>query len=248
MDLVKRYNFEFLELYLSERPKDEQIERRRVCLNNTGMRLWSIHSLDDVKYYLGSRDPAARRTIIEAIFYCIDYAAALGGKAVIVHPGNYIRLDGPDQFQRVKDSLLEIIPYARQHNIMICLENMLSGIFGERPEDMSVLLAQFPADCVKTCIDTGHGNEAGNLFPMLAAFGARLFTTHLNDNFGVGGADPHLIPGNGNIRWQEVVATLRTGYANPWIFEVVPDPQHDLEKMLIKIKSWCERLEVTCAS
>ena len=68
-------------------------------------------------------------------------------------------------------------------------------------------------DHVGICLDTGHANiSAQNIPAMIRAFGKKLTTVHLNDNYGLISPvyeDLHLFPGSGRIGWDEVFEALK---------------------------------------
>jgi sugar phosphate isomerase/epimerase len=70
------------------------------------------------------------------------------------------------------------------------------------------------------CVDTGHA-ALGDLGAARAVrlAGSRLYTTHLQDNWGK--RDDHLPPGRGSIAWAEVFAALEeVGYARTLMLEL----------------------------
>lgn len=85
-------------------------------------------------------------------------------------------------------------------------------------EDMMELCYGVNSPWVRLCLDTGHGNIAGQDVPgMVRAYGSRLQVLHLNDNYGKIGPiyeDLHLFPGYGALDWGEIFRALReTGFS-----------------------------------
>ncbi len=79
-------------------------------------------------------------------------------------------------------------------------------------DDMLELLQAIDSDRFALCLDTGHANIAGqDPAQMVRAYGDHLDVLHLNDNFGFIRPvyeDLHLLPGNGNLDWQAILASL----------------------------------------
>ncbi len=56
------------------------------------------------------------------------------------------------------------------------------------------------------CYDTGHENCYHPTEDCLSRYGNRLFSIHIDDNFGDG--DTHLLPFDGNVNWNKVCEQL----------------------------------------
>ncbi|MBR1859794.1 MAG: sugar phosphate isomerase/epimerase [Selenomonadaceae bacterium] len=103
------------------------------------------------------------------------------------------------------ESFLEtILPFAKENNITICVENLYSTIGGhliEGPcckvnriaERIDRINDKYQADVLGFCLDTGHANLVGLDFEtFINALGSRLKVLHIHDNDGV--RDLHQIP------------------------------------------------------
>ncbi|MBO7761941.1 MAG: sugar phosphate isomerase/epimerase [Clostridia bacterium] len=149
---------------------------------------------------------------------------------------------------------------AKRYNVGICIENMWPTLklFGGVQWNTDILLElvdSFRDDIVGVCWDTGHGNVTGNghgnvvqnhpeLLPYgdqyanITRIGKRLRALHIHDNSGVD--DDHLMPGHGNIKWDDVIRALDDiGYEHSFTFEAhnairgVPEPLKDTAARLL---------------
>ncbi len=201
---------------------DEARALRRYA-SSLGLEAWSIHAGGPGGLSLGGTAGEARSSLA----HCLEVCAELGARVMVVHPVHCTPLRPPDptpEDQRLEQDrriLQPVCRRARELGIEIALEN------GATLTDMGYLLRLTDAlggANVGYCIDTGHAN-LGDLGAAraVAMAGARLYTTHLQDNHG--GSDEHLPPGAGAIDWAAVFAALKAaGYARPLMLELTDGP------------------------
>ena len=148
----------------------------------------------------------------------IDCAADCGSDVIVVHAGHMeVAGDHPDfGFAR------EVVAYARQRGIMLCLENGALHVI-ER--------AIANVDDLMVCIDTGHaykdspapGVAPTGLRPYLDSLSERIRHLHLQDTLAEG---DHYTPGTGTIPradWQCLLHTMRRmGFRGAWVTEIRP--------------------------
>ena len=100
----------------------------------------------------------------------------------------------------------------------LALENRSVGYTCE-PERLVGLMKDLDDANVGVVIDTGHRNLSGDPAAALRTIGEYLITLHLHDNHGQ--EDEHLLPGRGNIAWDEVVHALRSiDYAGVFMYAI----------------------------
>ena len=149
----------------------------------------------------------ARKELLEAI----DACARLGIPIVVAHVwiGFNYRFDNSDLYYGNFD---EIVRHAAEREVKIAFENT-EGI-----EYLRELMAHFEGnDTVGFCWDFGHEMCYNDSEDLLAAFGSRLFVTHLNDTLGVSRFDGeiywtddlHLLPYDGIGDWDYHIERLR---------------------------------------
>jgi sugar phosphate isomerase/epimerase len=149
----------------------------------------------------------------------IEFCAAVGGDAVVVHPPSQGRRGfiGYDRLRRVVAAFDAVCDLCAKKGVRLAVENM-----GNRSSfSVDVLewfFRRYPREFVGWCFDSGHSHQAGD-FEQLKAFGDRLIALHLHDNHAQ--VDEHQPPFFGTIDWSETMRWIdQTGYAKPINFEI----------------------------
>ena len=154
--------------------------------------------------------------------------ASMGVKTITIHTGNEPR--HPDyplevQFDCLKRSLDELLPFAESLGITICIENIWYQL--NTPERLLAVKKEFPTDALGFCYDAGHANlmDKGRNFPdskPAIGWGAKtpawddrilekmlphVVNCHLHDNNGR--LDDHIVPGLGTVNWKKIIPLLK---------------------------------------
>ena len=175
-------------------------------------------------------------------------SASLGVKYLVVHPNCPQGLDffvnaRTYDYGKLIDHNKEVnlkyferfVPHLKKTGVMICIENLFAydiilqrhvlGVCGD-PDETNFYIDALGEDCFGACYDSGHLNHfAGDEAQFIRKLGKRLKVLHLNDSFGKDfhGMDWHLMPGQGDVSWDVIAATLKeTGYEGVANFEVSP--------------------------
>ena len=171
---------------------------------------------------LASLDPSQRQTALGDHKRAVDLATDLGGCILVTHdiaipePGEELGLDKRAAFVQ---NLREVAEYAAPAGIRLALENGGRDSYTRDPERLVALVDDLETPNVGVVIDTGHRNLTGDPVAALRAVGRNLITLHLHDNHGV--RDEHLLPGRGNIAWDQVNAALGdVGYDGVFMYEI----------------------------
>ena len=145
---------------------------------------------------------ADKRLSDNEIRLSMRYAEALGIPHIVIHP--------------IKGDVKENIAYFSslldryEGNIRIAIENM-EGDDEIGSADELCEIADSLGERAGICLDTGHANIRGEDIPsFVRRCEGRLIGTHIADNDGK--SDQHLLPGFGNIRWEEVIPAFRECY------------------------------------
>ncbi len=162
----------------------------------------------------------------------IELCAIFGVKAFTIHVGNngnckpeYLPLEL--NRANVEDSLEKLLPFAEEHGVTICIENIWFQT--NTPEELLRYKSLFPTDALGFTYDAGHANllstKYGDDRPALAHFKAQnnvdipfddhilekmlphIVNCHLHDNHGI--YDEHLNIGQGNIDWPKIIPILK---------------------------------------
>ena len=202
-------------------------DRLRDLLGREGISIGSMHA-GRASWDLAAPDLAERRQAVEDLCRSYKQAAELGVDLVICHCNGpksaYGVADYRANMARSRRSLALAAERAGQAGIRLAVETMVAR--GEkRPGNHVVEVLEMIdslGDHVGVCVDTGHSNTGGNdVAAEILAAGDKLFATHLQDNFGQPDADPHLLPGCGNIDWDAVLGALdELDFAGPRTIEI----------------------------
>lgn len=165
-----------------------------------------------------------RRAGIELVENRLIMARILGCDNVVLHVPLIGTPEGtPDEgftanLFRAFDALR---PAAEREGVSIAVENL-----SDSPRAACALLEglfeRYPKEYMGWCYDSGHAHLTGFTFPLLHAFRERMTATHLHDCFGA--RDDHLLPGDGNLDWDEAVRLIaESSYEMPLNFETPPE-------------------------
>ena len=152
----------------------------------------------------------------------MDLAADLGGCILVTHdiaipePEEELGLEKRAAFLQ---NLGEVAGYAAPAGVRLALENTGPRGYTGDPQRLVALLEDLGAPNAGAVIDSGHRNLSGDPAAALRTVGGHLITLHLHDNCGE--QDEHLLPGRGNIAWDEVNRALSdVGYDGVFMYEI----------------------------
>ncbi len=126
--------------------------------------------------------------------------------------------------------MTELLAYAREQDVTICLENMPMRNFSlATPSRVLEFVQAMNDDHFQICLDTGHVA----IFPDLSLsqavreLGKAIRVIHVHDNMGDG--DQHLWPTRGKIDWPGFAAALKdVGYDGVFSLETCPSETLDM--------------------
>lgn len=196
-----------------------------------GFETWSIHSEhlnvgDRLEDYLAVQKHEA------------EVCAALGCKVMVCHLPN---LRPYVDFERDLDVIGKVAELTHANGVRLAVETCLypdaEGALQPDADLVIKIVETLNMDDVGVNVDTGHnligqshareaelerilsGEEKQTLPDLVRRIGKKLFTTHLQDNFGMN--DDHQAPGFGYIDWGKLLpAILATGYQGPLMMEL----------------------------
>ena len=143
----------------------------------------------------------------------IECIAEAGGKICIIHPMN----NGTPEENA--EMYLELLPFAKEHNVKIATENMWNwSKFTNHskfaacatPESFNAHLDAVNDDFFVACLDIGHAEMKGsktNAVEMITGLGKRLAALHIHDNDKW--HDDHQIPFSMKIDFVPIVKALK---------------------------------------
>lgn len=184
----------------------------------------------------------------------------LGVGFIVVHPGNYLKLDVNVALQNISDAINKIL--CEDTNVMFLLETMAGKgtECGRNMEEIKTILDKvLLKDKVGVCIDTCHLNDSGvdlnNFEEYLEKFDKmigldKLKCVHVNDSKNECGShkDRHANLGYGtigfevlmNVVYHEKLKNVPKILETPWILEY---PPYKLEIEMIKKRKFNSSLE-----
>jgi len=171
----------------------------------------------------GTPDEAARRASIDETSAIFQPAAEVGVEVIVVHPNtpdgeDYTEAGFEASLARSVESLTMLADRAKDAGVRLAVENLPMRHLprpGGRIEDTLRMIDSL-GNHVGICFDVGHSNaNVDDPVAEIRTAGERIFCVHLQDNDGIG-EDQHLIPGEGTVRWPEVVEALATHAPNAY--------------------------------
>ncbi len=160
--------------------------------------------------------------VIDEQIHCLRACAESGVPIMVAH--TFIGFTKHNPTQEGLDNFDKVVREAEKLGVKIALENT------EGEEYLAALMAHFKGNpFVGFCWDVGHEMCYNRSQDMLALYGDRLFSTHINDNLGIRDYngeitffdDLHLLPFDGVGDWNGIVDRLNHhGYDGILTFEL----------------------------
>jgi L-ribulose-5-phosphate 3-epimerase len=170
-------------------------------------------------------DDTYNEKITPKIIRAMEVASILGVKIIVVHPTDFKE----DKFLRNIEFYNNLLPYCKQYNIRVALENMwgrdakrgyiISNVCSE-PEEFARYLDALDDTYFTGCLDLGHcglvGVECADAIKTLGH--KRLRALHVHDNDFK--SDTHTLPFFSKMDWEPIAAALKAiNYAGDFTFE-----------------------------
>ena len=186
---------EIRQSYLDVHPESPSPERLRELADARDV-TYTIHS-PHKDLNLGNQNERLRRAAVDAVRDSLDFAAAAGAGAVVVHGGS-VRERYPERVRaRAREqavrSLRECATYADEVEVPLCLENQRDKRSKRRntatPERLRGLLDDVgvESDYFGLTFDVGHAKVSDvSVDRFVDEFGDRIRIAHLHDNDGTG--------------------------------------------------------------
>lgn len=215
-----------------------EINAYKKMLKNFGLTLLDIHGSQGQEKCWYSELEYQRKAGVELVINRIEMMTELEaeeGGALMMHFPVFHAWDKDNaavmaatrkQLDIFKRTLDDLLPVLDMHGRKIALENM----WGDNWDAMDEILAEYPAQYIGICYDSGHANSksvGGKPFDMgycqmdrLEKQKDRLEALHLHDNNGDG--DQHQPPFYGNVDWERLAKIIATSksYTRPVSFEM----------------------------
>ncbi len=162
-------------------------------------------------------DESCRKKWLEEAAIASRAALELGAWALTLHTD----LDHGDPAEREKyfhDSMKKLMKAVNlPGGSVFAVENGSTAEAGA--ESLMRLIESYPANKLGITLDVGHAHMEGDAQGAVKLVGPRLKSIHAHDNDSR--SDDHLVPGKGNIPWEEVKkALMEVNFEGPFVYEI----------------------------
>lgn len=246
---MKAFGFDHADLSINgelqgktEQEYEQMILHEKELADAAGVTIWQVHG--PWRYPPHDETEELRAERAEVMKRSIRCAAAIGCKYWVIHPvmpfGPSDDFDFPQFWQINLDFFRALLPYAKEHDVTICFENMPMHKLSIAPPDKTLaFIREINDPNFGLCLDTGHCSALG-ISPADAVrlAGKDLKVMHVHDNMGKN--DEHLAPYMGVIDWADFAKALReVGFDGVFSLEVkvtalLPNAPVDLQKKMLK--------------
>ena len=217
------------ELYrMDETELKQKLEEEKASASLAGVEISQVHG----PWRWPPRDETEedRRERMEKMKRSVVIAELLECPCVVIHPIMPFGINelGTENERATRELntvfFSELVSFAGEHGINICLENMPKTAFSlGSPERLLDFVNSLGAENLRICLDVGHVA----VFPGLSAgdevrrLGKMIKVLHVHDNMGDG--DYHLHPTKGRTDWRDFVEALyETGFEGVFSLETAP--------------------------
>ncbi len=196
---------------------------RAKAVRKEGLTLTSVHAPFQGMQLIWEDAGDGGDTMLQILTDCLADCARADAPVMVVHP--IIGTDRHTPTELGLSRIAKLVEAAERTSVKLAFENV------EGQEYLDAVMKRFDSASVGFCWDTGHEMCYSFGRDMMALYGSRLLTTHLNDNLGV--TDPehitwhddlHQLPFDGKADWQGIVNRLkRDNYEGFLSFELILD-------------------------
>jgi sugar phosphate isomerase/epimerase len=223
LEELRRAGIRWLEVRLWEvtklPPEHRVSECQRVVTDaaRLGLGIWSAHIPFGGTWDVSAADQAQRARMMEDIKGAIELCRVLRPRVAVIH-ASAEPIQDVERQQRLRTSretLQALAPRFAQMDVKLALEVLPRTCLGNCSDEVLWLIEGLEATGV--CLDTNHLLKESHA-EFVRKVGKRIVTLHVSDYDGVD--EKHWMPGEGIIRWRELVADLAAvGYAGPFMYE-----------------------------
>jgi len=230
LDTIKDMGIQQIELW-GMRPHFDYMDAQTVTrlkadLAQRGMRVYAVHApfyahVEQLKQgreiSLCADNPAQREQSRQHIGMVMELLPQLGAKTLILHVGGLHDEFSSPRIELFKESGLKLLPQLERLDLKLALENIATPL--SALSNLIALVREINSPRVGLCLDIGHANLQGRPGEAIERCAGSLLAVHLSDNDGQ--SDQHLVPGEGNIPWPEVIRRLdKIGFNGPLTLEL----------------------------
>ncbi len=177
---------------------------------------------------------------------CVDNAAVLGTKIVLVVPDHSLKGQSKEaSLQRFIESIEETAQYASQYDLKLGIEVLYydETDLVNTSEDVLNIIKELNCENIGVVLDSGTLNlSKENPENAVAKLGELLLQVHINDNHGCG-RQQNLIPGEGTYDFNELIRVLKNSKYSGFLSaelskEYSDDPVPALQTTAERLRGW----------
>jgi sugar phosphate isomerase/epimerase len=228
---AKENGFEYLEVALNQCyrgvPKEDVIPciyAMKSRIDSSGLKVWSIHLPFSRTLDISVLDDTEREKNIKIIAEMIELSAIFKPSRLVLHPSSEPINDSIRE-QRIANTIQSIgilRKYADKIGAQLCMENLPRTCLGNTPEELLRIIKIYPD--VGICFDTNHYFQ-GTPLDFVRKAGHKIAHIHVSDYDGID--ERHWLPGDGTIRWGELVYHIKkAGYNGVFMYETTKDKEN----------------------
>ncbi len=209
-------------------PSQEMLQKEKRLADQAGILIHQVHG--PWRYPPQDASEAERNERMDKMKRSLEMTAMLGCKNWVIHPLNPFGTqdkdtdDAPKTWDINLEFFTKLLPFARKHDITVCLENMPWESFSmASPAEILRFVREINDDHFKICFDTGHSRLVKDLstFDTICLLGENIQVLHLHDNKQQ--RDLHLPPYFGSLNWEKCAVALDAiGFQGVYSLEVSP--------------------------
>lgn len=212
----------------SEEEFREMLLHEKQLAEEAGMEINQVHG--PWRWPPRDRTPEDQTERMEKMKKSIRGTAILGCKNWVIHPIMPFDIhdkgteNEPVTWEMNLAFMKELLAYAKEYDVTICLENMPMPEFSiGSPSEILKFVKQMNDEHFKICLDTGHVALYRDVTPGQAMrdMGSEVRVLHVHDNNGWG--DIHQFPYFGVIDWDDFMRALKEcGFEGVFSLETAP--------------------------
>ena len=216
---------------MDEAEMETELKKRKELMDLAGITVSQVHG--PWRWPVQDSTPEQRAERLEKMKKAVYLTTLLGSKNMVIHPimpcGIEDILSGDEQktWDINMEFMQELLAYAKEMGVTICLENMPFIDFSlSKPCDILRFVKAIDDENFKICLDTGHVAvfEGISVKESVVSCGREIRAFHIHDNkFGM---DLHMMPFSGNINWTEFSEALKEiEFDGVFSLETAPSPK-----------------------
>ena len=194
-------------------------------------------------YNLSHPKKIVRLDSIDYMYRCLDNAAELGAKSILIIPGHSLSGQSrEDARQNLIDSIGAVLSYAEQYPLLLAIEpvNRYVSDLINTATDALEIIKMLDSDRIGVTLDTGHINLSNESFQEAINLSHNcLIQLHINDNDGK--RQQNIILGEGNFNFSSCKNILKSIQYDGFItveldWQYTLDPNPAAEKVIQQVR------------